>query len=109
MTIFAVVIFPSEQRHNTLQALHDLVDPGSPCQIIMGSLYLIECDKGAPEIAQELGQRDPTDPDPPFVVEALHEGVLEDVKAMIERAIPRNPEAEAAIMKANLGLKRRSR
>lgn len=83
MALFAVVIFPSGQGTDLLQGLHDLVYPDAPCQIIAQTLYLIECDKGAPEIARALGQRDPTDSGLPFAIERLDGGLWEDMMAML--------------------------
>ena len=53
MSLFAVVIFPSEQQSDILQRLHDI--DSDPYQIIAQALYLIESELGAPEIAQQLG------------------------------------------------------
>ena len=84
MALFAVVIFPSGRGTDLLQKLHELVYPDAPCQIIAQTLYLIECDKGAPEIAWVLGQRDPADSDLPFAIENLDGGLLEDMMGMFE-------------------------
>ncbi len=83
MALFAVVIFPSDERGDLIQTLHDLVSPDSPCQIIAETLYLLESDKGAPDIAQALGQGDPTDSDLPFHIEKLNEGVQMEMMKML--------------------------
>ena len=78
MALFAVVIFPSEQRNDIIHHLWNL--DSKPYQIISQALYLIESDQSAIWIARELGIDDPTLPEPPAIVAKLSESDIEWIK-----------------------------
>ena len=79
MALFAVVIFPSDQKDHIIHRLFnpDPDPPRSPYQIIPQVLYLIESDQGAIEVASQLGIDDPAPIEPPAIVAQLSEDDIE--------------------------------